>query len=122
LENCLGEIGEIKPKTLLVIDAVYSDKLDPGEIVLLSGEGVTEEGFTALSTHIIPFSAVIEIAKSVAGVEAVYLLGISVKNLEVGFEVSPEVREAARRLAELIVSVKSECSKLQQYFREEDRA
>jgi len=110
----LGEIGEIKPKALLVIDAVYSDKLEPGEIVLLSGERVVEEGFTALSTHTIPLSAVIEIAKTVVGVEAVYLLGISIKNLEIGFEVSPNVREAAYRLAELIVSARSECSKLQQ--------
>jgi len=109
----LGEIGEFKPKTLLVIDAVYSGKLEPGEVVLLSEEDVAEEGFTALSTHTIPLSAVIEIAKSVIGVEAVYLLGISVKNLEVGLEMSPEVREAAHRLAELIVSVRSECSKLQ---------
>ena len=113
LENCLGEISSLKPDTLIVVDAVYSNKLSPGDVVLLNSEAVEagEYGLEPVSTHNIPFKISLSLLKETVGLKNTYLLGIMVKNIDLGTEVSEEVRKAVDYVVELIVRAYRECEK-----------
>lgn len=108
LENCLIEIVEQKPEVLLVVDAVYGEKLNPGDIVLVD-ENSLEDTVFPVSTHSIPLKQIIDMIKSRAGVKQVFLLGIRAKNLGIGDEISEEVLSSINYLADLISKAIEEC-------------
>jgi len=110
LENCLSEISSLRPQALLIIDAVYAEDLEAGDVVFLDEEALRgEESYKPVSTHSIPLDMIISIVKSEYGVEKTYLLGIVAKRLDVSLDVSPEVLRASRSVAEVIARVYSEC-------------
>lgn len=110
LENCMLEISEYKPEKLLIIDAVYSEKLEPGDLVLLDENSIREE-LPVTSTHNIPLKQVLALLKHVAGVKEIYLLGVQVKSIELGDRVSPEVCESIKKLAIVLEKTYRECRK-----------
>lgn len=102
LENAVSEIGERKPRRVLVIDAVNAG-LKPGEFVLLRAEEC-DHGL-APSTHRIPMYMIAEILRKLYGVEEVWVLGIQVESIDLRMGLTPKVSEACTKLAELIASV-----------------
>ncbi len=111
LENCLTEISSTGKKTLLVIDAVYSDKLSPGDIVVLDSEAIEsgEYNLEPISTHNIPFKISLSLLKELVGVNKAYLLGIMVKSIDLGLEISIEIRKSIDKIVELLEEILSGC-------------
>jgi len=109
LENCIHDIVNVDPRILLVVDAVYSRKLNPGDIVLVEFNEFNLEGIEFTSTHSIPLEVVIEIIKKITKIEKIYLLGIMVKNIDIGLELSFEIENSVSKLADLINSILDKC-------------
>lgn len=100
LENSLDIVLKYKPKCLIIIDAVYREGDEPGSIYLLS-EGDLASNVGTLSTHYIPLSDLIKMIRSYIDVE-VLVIGIQVKNVEVGIGLSDEVLRASNYVVETI--------------------
>lgn len=109
LENCLYEIISIRPRVVLLIDAVYSDKLDPGDIVLLDLDQKEEVGSIFTSTHSIPLNIVVDIIGRTINLEKTYLLGVRIKNIDIGTDLSIEVQESVNRIVETLVETFNKC-------------
>lgn len=107
LENCLDEILASKPDKLVIIDAVYSDKHSAGDIVLVE---LTESHSMnhVLSTHTIPFTLLFNMMKNM-GIEKIYVLGVVVKDINLGWEISKEVSEAIYELRNVLRNIVKKC-------------
>ncbi len=108
IENCLGEIEEKKPETLVIIDGIVANA-PPGAIVIAPLETI-DESFLA-TTHNIPLSLSIKFLRSMGLAKEVIIIGVRVQSLELGEEISPVVEKATRRLASKISMVIRECMK-----------
>jgi len=97
LENCIQDIEEVKPGTLLIIDAVYSDKLGEGDVVLINPEEASD--YAIPTTHSLPMRLVIDTLLKQGVIGRALILGISVKKLDVSLEISPRVLEAGLLLS-----------------------
>ncbi|HDI74478.1 MAG TPA: hydrogenase 3 maturation endopeptidase HyCI [Thermoprotei archaeon] len=104
LENHLGEIGRLKPSRVLVIDAVEAG-LEPGGVVLARAEDTSA---VLVSTHKLPLRVISRILRELYGVEETWLLGVQVKSVEFGSEVSAEVLEAADVIVGLFAKFRRE--------------
>ncbi len=92
---------DFKPDVVLVIDAVnFGGK--PGEVVLLKLSDMNLNT-TAITTHSIPLPILMKLAS--IDTSKVYILGIQPKNLDIGMELSPEVREVAERIIYVLLRV-----------------
>lgn len=85
------ELERLKPAMILFFDAAdFGGK--PGEIRLMS---LRESAGKAISTHEIPLELVVKIS----GISSpTYLLGVQVKSLEFGEQVSPPVKAAGEEV------------------------
>lgn len=108
LENCIYEILEKKPNVLIVVDAVLTNGLMPGDIVFIDLSNVKDPPYT-LTTHNIPLSVTMDLLK-INGVSSIYLLGVTVKNLDVGLELSEEVKASIGVLKSLLTKVMGSCT------------
>jgi len=109
LENCVHEIIARSPRALLIIDAVYSNKLSPGDIVLVDEDQLISEDVSPVTTHNIPLKNILSLLKLETGLSEVYLLGIMVKSLDIGLEVSTEVSRSIDYLSKYMVDLYHSC-------------
>lgn len=99
-ENFIGKIRKIKPSHVLLIDAAcFGGK--PGEIRLVYSKQIS--GVT-ISTHVIPLSVLADLIREETNAKII-LLGIEPKNLSLGAEISPEIKEAIEQSIEIIMDV-----------------
>jgi len=107
LENCMDEIISRNPTTLLLIDAVYSDRLEPGDIVLLDYSEITGgKGFAMpLTTHNIPLNTIVKILHDQFNIKNIYLLGVMVENIDIGLELTPRVRHASEMIVDTLRNI-----------------
>ncbi len=108
LENCLHEIIKKKPETLIIVDAVLSQELKPGEIVLVSWEHVRDKIGLA-TTHNIPVHITLSLLRKQVDLQEIYLLGIRVENTEIGMKISNPVNEARKRIVDLFFKIITNC-------------
>lgn len=94
---------------LIIIDAILSDKLEPGEIIHLEGEEVFEKLKGEIrSAH---FMGVIDGLKLLMVLDErlakadIHLVGIVAKEIDLGMELSGEVERALPRVVELVESL-----------------
>ncbi|MCX8170900.1 MAG: hydrogenase maturation peptidase HycI [Candidatus Bathyarchaeota archaeon] len=105
-ENFIGHIRRFKPSHVLLIDAAdFGGK--PGEIRLIPPEQISS---VALSTHSIPLHILAELIGRYVGAK-VMLLGVEPKSLNLGEDVSPEVKKSielgSRILLEILETIDS---------------
>ncbi len=101
LENCVSEITMYRPDKLLLVDAVYVEGVEPGNI-LVSDPVHIREGVGIATTHNLPLSLVLETITREAGITDVKLLGIRVADTDYGVEITDKVREAVERLSNIM--------------------
>ncbi|MBS7625352.1 hydrogenase maturation peptidase HycI [Candidatus Bathyarchaeota archaeon] len=102
-ENFIGKIRALKPSHLLIIDAArFGGK--PGETRLIMPEHIAG---IAISTHAMPLYILAELISGGMDVK-VALLGVEPKNLNLGDEISPEIEDAIKYCANLLLSVLNE--------------
>lgn len=104
LENCLGDIYSRRPKTLIVVDAAVFEGGSPGDVIVASESNLLEDRLQPVSTHSIPLHVIVDMLKREGVVERVYVVGIHPKTLEIGVEVSREVLETIKSLADVVAS------------------
>ena len=99
-ESFTGAIREFRPTHVLMVDAAHFEGR-PGEARMIPTQAI---GGSTVSTHSLPltvFSNFIERTMS----SNVALLGIQVKDITFGTEITPEVNRASREIAEAISEV-----------------
>lgn len=88
-ENSIGYIKRLKPSHVLLIDAAdFGGK--PGEMRLISPKQISG---VALSTHNIPLYILVELISRYVRAK-VMLLGVEPKSLNLGEDLSPEVKKS----------------------------
>ncbi|OYT40373.1 MAG: hydrogenase maturation protease [Desulfurococcales archaeon ex4484_58] len=112
LENCILELTEKKPSKIIIVDGIVSDKLSPGEVVLVSEDEIVEQNISLVTTHNIPINTTTAILRNVIGLKEYYLLGIRVKNIDIGLEVSEEVKNAVEEVVKTIEGILGKCSEV----------
>ena len=111
LENCLHEIIEKKPEILVIVDAILSPELRPGDIVLVSWEHVRDKIGLA-TTHNIPIYITLNLLRKHVDLREIYLLGVRVENIEIGMDISNPVREGYRRITDLFLELTNICKEM----------
>jgi len=100
LENCIDAISELRPRGLVVIDALVGDT--PVGSIIASGIDELSESLLA-TTHSIPVKLVVKYLMTVYDVEDVVFIGIRAKDLGFGEGLSTEVREVIDSLCSELV-------------------
>lgn len=100
LETCLAEITELRPKRLLVVDAVVANSARPGDILAVEPGKAADP--RPITTHSIPLELSLRLLSEEAPLEEVLVAGIAVKDVSVSLDISPEVLDAARALSAAI--------------------
>ncbi len=108
LENCLHEIIKKKPEVLIIVDAILSQELRPGEIVLVSWEHVKEKIGLA-TTHNIPVSITLSLLRKQVDLQEIYLLGIRAENIGIGMDISESVNKGRKKIIDLFLKAITEC-------------
>jgi len=96
-ENCLGKLSALKPRVVLLVDAVDFD-CAPGDMVLLDPAKLET---TSFGTHASSL-ALLEQFLSTEGVTRIALLAVQPKNWQFGDAVSDEVAAAVEKVIGLI--------------------
>jgi len=97
LENCIGSIVELNARRIAIIDSVLTEDAPVGSIVLFNENEISETYI--LSTHSIPITISISILRNTLGSDInVVFLGIAVKNIDIGLDMSPEVENTVRNV------------------------
>lgn len=97
-ENFIGKIRKIKPSHVLLVDAAHFGG-KPGEIRLIRSKQIS---CATISTHAISLSILVELIREETNAKII-LLGVEPKNLGLGAEISPEIREAIEQSVKIIV-------------------
>jgi hydrogenase 3 maturation protease len=98
-ENYTGKIKQLKPDTLIIIDAVDFGE-EPGSIRMIE-EG--EIGGQSLSTHNVSLKTFVEFLRNDLPELKVWIIGIQPKQVAYGTELSPEVQRAVDKLCTNLV-------------------
>lgn len=94
--NFTSAVKRHHPEVLVLVDAAKMG-LEPGQIRLIPR---TSTDSTFASTHTVPISATLNYIGDYA--ERIILIGIEAKNLDPSAQLSPEVKESADRLIEIL--------------------
>jgi hydrogenase maturation protease HycI len=95
-ESYIHRIRDERPESILFIDAVDFGG-EPGSIIFSELKEIP----SAISTHKLPLSLLIKILEEEGIKTRAYILGVQPKNIELGENLSPEVR----RSAEILISI-----------------
>jgi len=105
LENCIGSIVESNAKKILIIDSILTSNIPEGSIVLFSDSEI-DETYT-LSTHSIPITTSISILRNILETDLhILFLGIVIKNIDIGFDTSPKVKNVIENITKCIMDSK----------------
>lgn len=96
LENCTHEIIDKRLKRLAIFDAVMLNNFAKNIVIMDPSEVVEID--TAVTSHLIPVKSTLKYLESMLNGVEVIIIGIPVKNLDIGFELSSEVREIVDKL------------------------
>ncbi len=101
LELYTDNIIEYRPDTLIIVDAV-SSKTPPGTIIYTCDIECIDK-YTIISTHTIPLHVVLEYIKTFTkNLRHTCLLGIQIKNMGFGTNITPAVMEAGKAVIYLL--------------------
>ncbi len=100
-ESYVFLLVELGVDAVVFVDAV-SAGLEPGSLVFARVKDAVKDA-SSLSTHFVPLDFVARLLEE-HGIET-FILGIQVGKIEWGAELSPEVREAAEKVAELLFTL-----------------
>jgi len=106
LENCVDEIIEMKMNKMLIFDAIVSSELLPGDIVLLNIDELMD--YDVLTTHYIPMNRILDIISNYIGKLQIAVIGINVKDLDIGFRLSDDIEKSVRIIVDALVEIISE--------------
>lgn len=98
----MSDIIEMKPRRLIIIDSVIYDNGKPGEIIIVDDSSLGED-ISLITTHSIPAKRIIEYLKANGLVNQVYILGIHPRDIDIGLEVSFEVKSAIDILVRAVI-------------------
>ncbi|MEM1990299.1 MAG: hydrogenase maturation peptidase HycI [Candidatus Bathyarchaeia archaeon] len=97
-ENFIGKIIWLKPSHVLLVDAAHFGGR-PGEMILIPSDHISG---VASSTHNVPLNILAELIGKFSGAK-VMLLGIEPKNLNLGDDMSPEIRESVKLGSRILI-------------------
>jgi len=102
-ESLIGSSKVAKYKKLIFIDAI-SANLPPGTVIFGEVEEL-EKRPILLTTHTVPLSLIVKYLRLTIPSLKAYLIGIQVKRVEIGANISSEVLKSGHEVANLILSL-----------------
>ena len=102
IENCFHSIVTANKDSIMIIDSAIVPSTEPGTIVAINEDEISD--FTPLTTHTLPLTLALEILRKKMRLSKIVILGITVKNLDIGLEMSPEVEKAVRDLVSALTT------------------
>jgi len=96
-ENYIGKISQLKPRTVVVIDAL-DFKTTGGDVKIAKASGLRQVSF---STHGMSLGLFSEQIKRLCDAE-IFVIGIQPQSLDMGEALSPAVKRSAEELVEII--------------------
>lgn len=102
IENCFHSIITANKDSIMIIDSAIVPSTEPGTIVAINEDEISD--FTPLTTHTLPLTLALEILRKRMRLSKIVILGITVKNLDIGLEMSPEVEKAVRDLVSALTT------------------
>ena len=96
-ENFTRELRDFQPNNIIIVDAAFMEK-PAGHMKIISINEITGISF---SSHSMPISVLGKYLSKEIGA-GIYILGIQAANIDFGSEISPKVRESAKRIFEII--------------------
>jgi hydrogenase maturation protease len=110
LENCTPVIEELSVRNALLIDAaLVSGQARETPNYFIASLSSINDSITLVTTHSIPVNLVVELLRREGLFDNVWVLGIIARDLSLGEELSPEVRETVNYLADLIIKALNSC-------------
>ncbi len=97
-EKFTSKIKEFDPDNIILIDSVEAG-MDPGSVSVVDPSDIVTD---SVSTHKLPLSQLMDYLEKETGAR-VDLVGIQAKDLEVGSELSEEVKDSLKNLAKVLV-------------------
>jgi hydrogenase 3 maturation protease len=97
-ESYTGKIKELKPDTIVIVDAVDLKAL-PGSIAIIEKEKLNE--ITPYSTHNVPLKVFVQYLEAETKAD-IFLIGIQPSHLSFSSSLSEEVKKAVEGLAEIL--------------------
>lgn len=102
LENMTYLVGLYRPTHILIIDAVYVVNGLPGDIYILKPEDLSN--YQSVTTHHLPLKLIVDYMRSYVDAE-VTIIGVQVKNIDLGSRLSDEVLKAYEYLINVFKEV-----------------
>jgi len=96
-ESFTGVLREFKPTHVLLIDAAHLDA-EPGEVRFIPTQLICD---VCISTHKLPLTVLSDFLEGTLG-SGVRLVGIQPRSVYFGEEMTPELQDAAARLADTL--------------------
>lgn len=96
-ENFTRELRDFQPNNIIIVDAAFMEK-PAGYVKIIR---VNEIMGISFSSHSMPISVLGKYLSKEIGAE-IYIIGIQANNIDFGSEISPKVRESAKRIFEII--------------------
>ncbi len=99
-ENCLGDLEDLLPTHVLIIDAAYLGT-ESAEARILRSQNGSE---SAISTHVLPLTLFCRFVKKNIGAK-IMILGIQPKCTEFGEGMSVDLRKAAKEISQILMEI-----------------
>lgn len=109
LENCAHEIIEKNLKKIAIFDAVivknheYNNLHEFNNLIVLSVDELKNMSKTIFTSHSMPMDLAIKYIINAISYAEIVIVGIPVKNLEIGLKLSPEVENFVKNIVECFV-------------------
>ena len=102
LENMTYLVGLYRPTHILIIDAVYVVDGLPGDIYIFKPQDLSN--YQSVTTHHLPLKLIIDYMRSYVSTE-VTIIGVQVKNIDIGSRLSDEVLKTYKYLIKVFKDV-----------------
>jgi len=104
-ENFLGTIVNFNPDVVIFIDAVEA-RSKPGSVIISSIDAL--EDTVTISTHKVSLKAIGKYLVASTKVKGIYMIGIQVKNVEMGAPMSSPVKKSCEKLSATLIKLLKE--------------
>jgi len=101
-ENAIGDIIELKPKRIIVIDAAFFDGRT-GEVRIIDERELRD--YKMVSTHTLPLNIFFDLIRNEIKDVEIIIIGICAKSIDVGEEICDEVKRTCDEIIDCLNSL-----------------
>ncbi len=109
LENCVHRIKELSPRLVVIVDAIYSPGLNPGDLVLARAESIVEDYMP--HTHRLSVDVMAHYVRESIGPVDFIVVGLVAESTSLGLGLSRRVRSRLKLLLRVLEAIYKTCNR-----------